>query len=808
MRASDIVFFVSGAAALVYETVWIRLLARALGGDALGLAVVLAAFMGGMGLGAALFARAAARSRRPHRLYAQILFGLALWALLSPWMLALPGPVEGGLARLALAFAVLLPPTLAMGATFPLMGRLTIARTADTGRETSAFYGSNTLGAALGALAGPLVLMPLLGLDGALLAAAGLDALAGLAALRWLRAPGSATEIDPGSSPAAGPAPSAAQRGPLRAASAAFYRDPLWIGAGLLGFSGLALEVVLARVLLSVTGASVYAYAIVLTVFLTGIGLGSRQISGARVGSWLEPGERLFALCALAIPASTLGGLLLLEWQVGGADLLGYATNLVPAGSGVARLWAVHALLAGLALLPPALALGAALPSAAAGLAARHPRLPREGLLGRLYAANTIGALVGSLAAAFVLLPQLGPRLGLLAALAPALGAGLWTRGPGLSARLAATALCALLALAHLPRDPAGLTRVLAQAHGPFSSAAAEETPEPGGGQTRSLRVNGRVVATTAPVDLRLQRMLGLVPALLHGEVQSALVIGLGTGMTAGSLLALPELERLLVVEISSAVIEVSRAFDPWTLDLFVDPRSELLVADGRHVLARSQERFDLITSDPIHPWTRGSSDLYALEHFERMAAHLSQGGIASQWLPLYQLSGDDLRTVVATWCAAFPHTAAWLTAYDLALIGAHRPLPGPGALAERPWPPLVRRLLSEAGVHSGIEAAALQVAGDRELRELAAGVRPMGEMRPVLEFRAPLSYLAGYSVEILAWAGRAEFVPELPPRVQPRAREVRAALARFLEALPQGYGEAARRYGAELLALPPLETP
>ncbi len=793
MRRSDLVFFTSGAAALVYETVWIRLLGRALGGDAVGLAVVLGTFMGGMGLGAAAFARVARRSPAPHRLYAALLGGLGLWALLSPWMLAQVGPVAGNVSRLLVAFGVLAPPTLAMGATFPLMARLSIARREETGRRTSAFYGANTLGAAVGALLGPLALMPVFGLNGAIACAAGLDFAAGLLALLWLRAPAPEPGVPAASarasSPSAAPVPG----------------DRLLVGAALLGFSGLALEVVLARVLLAITGASVYAYAIVLGVFLGGIGLGSRQLAGARPGSRLEPDARLFGLLALAVPASTLLGLGLVALQLGGADLLGQALNLMPRETGVARLWATHALLAALALLPPALCLGAALPAAAAGLVARHPHAPREPLLGRLYAANTLGALLGSLGAAFVLLPLLGPRLGLFAALVPALAAGLMVSEVRARVRLVGLGAAAALALVHAPRPAPGPTEVLALAHGPFSSARVDETPEPDGRRTRSLRVDGKVVATTAPVDLRLQRLLGAVPGLLHGEVSSALVIGLGTGMTAGSLLALPSLERLVVVEISSAVVEVSRRFDPWTLGLFEDARVEHVLGDGGHHLARTGERFDLITSDPIHPWTRGSSDLYALEHFERMAAHLAPGGIASQWLPLYQLSRDDLATVMATWCAAFPHTAAWLTAYDLALIGAHAPLPAPGALAERALPERMARILSEAGVHSGVELAALQVAGAGDLEAFSAGTPPMRLDRPVLEFRAPLSFLRGYSVEVLAWAGRAEFVEALPATVRPRAREVRAALERFLEALPRGYSEAARRYGAELLALPPL---
>jgi len=322
----------------------------------------------------------------------------------------------------------------------------------------------------------------------------------------------------------------------------------------------------------------------------------------------------------------------------------------------------------------------------------------------------------------------------------------------------------------------------------------------------RAIRINGKVCASTAPVDLRLQRLLGHVPGLLHGNVESALVIGLGTGMTAGSLLDLPTLQHLEVVEISTAVRSAARCFDPWTGGLFDDPRTHVRIGDGRHFLLIDDARYDLLTSDPIHPWTRGSSDLYALEHFGRMASHLAPGGIASQWLPLYQLSLEDVQTVVATWCAAFPGTAAWLTAYDLALIGWNEPPAGLAGWLERPFPPRVAAGLAQAGIESVTDLAALQVAGDAELRAFAGDTRPMTEDRPTLEFNAPKSFLKGYSVEALRWAGRPEYVMELPEAARPRARLVRAALAGFLERLPAGMSEAARIYGEELLRLGPRD--
>jgi len=778
MRVRDLLFFASGLSALVYQTVWARLLARRLGSDATGVAVVLAVFMAGLALGSALCAGLARRARRPVALFAFIELALAVWAVLSPRLLAALPVVDGMSARAGSAALVLLGPTALMGATFPLMGRIAIAQRAQTGRGTSAFYGANTLGAAAGAVLGPFVLMPGLGLSGALVAAGGLELAVALGAALLLRAP-ERTEV---------PAP---------ARWSGWAREPLLWATGLLGASALALEVLLTRVLVALSGASIYAFAIVLATFLAGLGLGARWIDAGEGES--EHHARWLGRAALAIPPLVLAGLWLVAWRAGEHELLAGARNRMPRGSSLARLWFVHAVLAALALLPPTLAFGRALPSAVAALAARRKEQPLEGVLAAVYACNTAGSLLGALLAAFVLLPSLGLAGGIAAALVPAFAAAALTRRTlreWVPAALATAGLAAALAPGSAPD-----ARRIDGAHDAHASVVVEESPgspEP----VRSLRVNGKVVATTAPVDLRLQRLLGHVPSLLHGSVERALVIGLGTGMTAGALLAHPSLEELTVVEISRALPEHGTAhFAAWNGDLLRDPRTTVVIEDGRHYLARRREAvWDLVTSDPIHPWTAGSSDLYSLEHFERMRARLAPGGIASQWLPLYQLSERDVRTVVATWCAAFEHVSAWLAAYDLVLVGSGEPHGGPESLGRASWPVRVAESLAGAGVRDPVDLAALYVADDRALRAFCAGEPAMRDDRPVLEFRAPRSYLAGYSVEALRWAARDEALALVPEAARPRAAELRAALSLFLAELPAGWSSAAERYGRALL--------
>jgi spermidine synthase len=790
MRRSDVVFFLTGAAALVHETIWARLLSRLLGNQADATAVVLAVFMGGLGLGALLGARPARRVRAPRALFAGLEGFVGAWAVFSPWILSAMDPVDGLGPRAMVAGLLLLPPTLAMGATFPLMGRLTIAERASSGAETSRFYGANTLGACAGAILAPALFMPALGMRMALVAGASLQGFAALLVL-GLRAP---PALPPAS---AASAPIGAGRG---------WRDPFLLVPLLFGASSLALEVVLTRVLVTVTGASIYAFAIVLAVYLFGIGAGSAQAS-----SLLRRGEasarKLLTTCGLLIPLVSLLGVLLLRWQLREPDLFASLANRLPERAGTFQLWASHALFAVLALLPAALAFGAALPAAVQVAASRDARADVERVLARVYAANTLGALLGSLGAGFLLLPELGPRLAFAIAILPPFAAALLVPGRPLARVGLALAGCALLALVALrPQRPENAPRLLLHTAGRYEMVAVEETVESDGRVVRSLRLNGKVEASTAPVDVRLQRLLSHIPGLLHGEVRRALVIGMGTGMTAGSLLDLPTLEELTVVEIEPELPRATALFAEWNGPLLEDPRLEVRFADGRHELFKTGERFDLITADPLHVWARGSSDLYTLEYFQKMAEQLAPGGVASQWIGLYEISTLDSKTVIATWLAAFPHASAWLTAYDLALVGSLEPLERD--LSEVELPERVARALAPVGIHGSADIAALQVGGTRELRAFAEGVEPMRDDRPVLEFRAPFSYLSGYDVGTLAWAAREEYVERLPEASRERALVVRGLLREFLERLPQGLSAAAQHYGRELLALPPLERP
>lgn len=793
MLRRDLVFFASGVAGLVYQVAWARLATRTLGADALGVALVVATFMGGMALGAPLGARLP--RARPERTFAAVVALGALGAILSARLVGFPAGGSRTLDAL-LTVLCLLPSTLAMGATFPLMGRLTVTSDAgDLGARTGDFYGANTLGAALGALLASFALLPALGLRHAIDAAAGLDLAAAGLALLWLGARSNAAD---------------AESCPAAVAVRVVAPARVLLALGLLGTSSLALEIVLTRLLVGVTGASVYAFGLVLCAFLTGLGLGARQ---AR--AWLRPSSDgsapdaadLLARAAAAAVVATALGLIALRLQTGVDDVFAPLANRTPTRGGVLGLWVSQAVVAAAVLVPPTVAFGFALP---AGVAALTRGSDEGRLLSRAYLANTIGAAVGAIAAAWILLPILGLRGATLAALVPAaVAVALVARRGSMRTMLCAMGGVLLLYPALGPWSGSPLApgratnlEVVAEASGPVARAVVERLADDPDG--RALRIDGKVVASSAEIDLRLQRLLAAVPAALHGEVDDALVIGLGMGTTAGCLLSLEDLERLTVVELSPAVAEVVGQFEPWTGPLLTDPRLELILADGRAFAAREAEadrgrRFDLVTADPIHPWTRGSSDLYSVEHFRRLSRLLRPGGVASQWLPLYQLTTDDVRTVIASWCDAFPATGAWLTAYDLVLVGAQEPLPTSLEAARGPLPAGLERDLTPLGIDDGADLAALAVADDAALRSFAAGARPMAEDRPTLEFSAPKSFLAGYSEEALRWAAAALPIERIAEPARGEARRIRELLESFLDEARADWRAAARNYGERL---------
>lgn len=747
----------SGAASLVHELVWTRRTELLLGTSLRTAAAVLAATLGGMAIGAALAGRREDRLREGARAYAAYELLLALYCLLLPGLMGLADPLfaalhaGGGEAapalRTALAMALLLPGALLMGATFPpAVADLVRHLRHDHPGTLARLYAANTFGAFLGALGGGLWLRPALGTQGTLWAASGLSLAAGL--LAWTLGPSVAR-----TAPAATPAPPEEPEAP----GGGIARGVVYGVYALSGFTALAYEVLLHRMASLWIGGSSFAFAMVLAVFLLGLSTGAalapraRRLAGSDFGllAALQGGVFLWVLALAAVAAE------IPVWLATGLDYEGLA---YPSLLGLQFL--------GLAvlLLPGTLCLGATLPVAASSLGLREQ--DSAGLVSRLYAANALGCVLGALLGGHLLLPALGLRGALLATAAINLLAGaaaLWPTGLSRGRVLAGAGALGALALwvppwdaailssgpyiyASAYRDAAGATRsvdsvihecgeVLFHRDGAYATATVRLT----GGGLYSLQVNGKTDASNK-ADMQTQQLLAHLPLLIHPGARDMLVIGLGSGVTAGAALAHP-LEHLDVVEIAPEVVEASRYFDPMTGAPLDDPRTELHLEDGRAWVQWTRRSYDVLSSEPSNPWIAGIANLFTREFFGHCRERLRPGGVMIQWLQAYSISPEDFRSVVATFSDAFPGATLWKSSNqtDFFLVGRRD---GARPDAAR----MVATIESDTALGAtlrshGLDATQLAlsfVTGTSGVRSLAEGVARITDDHPFLEFTTP----------------------------------------------------------------------
>ncbi len=827
-------FLCTGAFALVYEVVWARYLALFLGHDAYAHAIVLASFMGGQALGYAAGGRLVARAGRRIALYGWIEVAIGLFAIAFPALWAAAGRAFGALAagadpggagliaaKLAAGATLILPPAVLMGTTLPLLAEGVVARGARLSRALGRLYAVNCAGAVLGTLAAGYFLIPDLGLEASLRAVGLANILAGatavaLSLLFLERAP------SPSPSPAPAPAPSPTPS-PVLARRAALA------GAFLAGAAALVYEVAWARLLAITLGASTYAFTIMLAGFIGGIAIGARISAGRRVARSRAP-LRLFGAIELALGAAVALTLPLV-------DLLPFAFGsirdaLSQTVAGFRDFQAAQLLLCLGVMAIPAVLGGLALPLAAR--AAADALGPGRGVAAS-FGANTAGSLAGALGAGLVLLPLLGVRHTFTAgvALNALAGAGALAAvaagGRGRLAAAAAGAAIALLAAIVPAVERGALTlQVFRVARRGDLGTLAEyrtEIAERAGriryyrdgatatvavfdsrsGKSLTLLINGKADASTAE-DIRTQLLLAHIPLLLRPRAKDVLVVGLGSGMTAGSLLRHP-IERLDVVELSPEVVQASRWFDAATHAPLADPRTRLIVADARTALALERRRYDAIVSEPSNPWVAGIGSLFTKEHFEAIAARLNPGGISLQWIHTYEISDELVDLVLRTYLTVFPHVRIFCERgqRDLFLVGSREPLAVDlDALAERFARPEVRADLARDRLEAVEALLCLELFGPEDAARLVApagGPRaPINtDDRPLLEFGAPLPFFKGTGsrrhVEMAS-------APERPPsrdrlleawiaRRGPPGEEARAAVRRYLDRSPRGlWGE------------------
>lgn len=753
-------FFVSGAAALVDQIVWLRHLGLIFGNTTLAAATLLAVFLGGLGLGAALVAPRATRVRRPLLLYGVLEVLVALWALASPrlfdgidslYVLLYrelgTDPAIFTLARTLLAFLALGPPTLLMGASLPVLVAAAERRRGPAERERAAaiLYGWNTLGAVSGVAFAGFVGLPAVGVRATLAlasAAQGLVALAAVLLAGKQRPDSSLTDLVP----AARPGPGGAAGRPAASARLGGF---LPAAAVLMGATGIAYEVLWTRILVFYFGSNVYAFSLMLVVYLFGLGTGAAVI--ARWLPRLEPARLLLFLeAALALLAVASVALLI------GLDrrLVALSELLHPRSFAEVILGQLVGVLP--ILLPPTLLFGASFPAL---VALAHRRgTPIEVATGRLYGWNTAGAVLGSLGAGFLLVPAVGSQNGLLllGSLNGLLALGFaWLALPdSRGKRLLAAASCAIPILA-LPFFPAH--RVILNAslfrsstdadllhfdEDPQAAVAVRRVAHPAGPYI-SLELNGVNVAGTSHDLYAVQLLQGHLPLLLADrQARKVLHIGFGSGGTAHAVSQHP-VEEIRIVEISPAVLAASnRFFRQIHHGVLEDPRVRVEINDGRNFLLASPERFDAILSDSIHPRYAGNGALYSRDYFELLSRRLEPGGIASMWLPMYSLSTANYLQILRAFQDLFPWTVVWyepsaLNSFTIVTGKREGPLLEPARIAFALEEPGLARALEPLGIRSPGDLALAYLVGPRELGPLLEPVPPHVDDQPTVEYES-----------------------------------------------------------------------
>ena len=772
-----VILFVSGFCSLVYQVVWLRELRLVFGASTASTAVVLAIFMGGLGLGGAILGRRAERSPNPLAFYAKLEFGIALTAALSPLLIGLTRTVYialggvGGMGIVAATLLRLVAATLILGAATTLMGGTLPAvaqameREQDRGRRLVAvLYGLNTAGAVVGAALTTFVLLEFLGVRQSLWLAAAINLLLAMVVRNLARevddaptdetpkrVPGTLSD-DAKRVPGTLSPPDDSPLGDLP------FATPLVLGfAFLAGLLFFLMEIVWYRMLAPILGGSSYTFGLILVVALAGIALG-----GGLYGVGLRHRRPSLDALLWTLVLEALALILPYAWGDNLAVLAAALRELDMFGfQGLVVGWTAVTVLV---VLPAAVVAGYQFPLLVALLGSGRDHVGSQ--VGRAYAWNTWGAIVGSLAGGFGLLPLLGAtRLWsfsaiLLVVLALNLALLIWMRDR--RRRLALVLVGAVtLVLAFAPgptafwrHSPIGAGRlkadfdgpnairleesrvrgaVLYEAEGIESSVALLEVND------LALYVNGKSDGS-ALGDAPTTVWLALVGALLHPRPENALVVGLGTGTTAGWMAEVETIERVDVLELEPAVGELAEHFAPITFDVMHHPKVEVLYGDGREHILTTDRLYDLIVSEPSNPYRAGVADLFSHDFYTAARRRLAPGGIFVQWLQGYEVDARLMRLVYSTLAGAFDHLETWqVNNTDLVLVGAAEPFRHDfdrirRAAEREPFRTALERIWRVDGVdgfYSGF------VAGDGLSRHLAeiAGFELSTDDRPRIEF-------------------------------------------------------------------------
>jgi len=719
------VFFVSGACGLIHEVAWTRLLRHIMGNTTFSITTVLCAFMGGLALGSYLGGRFIDRRKDPMRVFAILEGGIGIYCMLLPWLIHGAEPIYRfiyqntqasfyafSLLRFFFSALILLIPATCMGATLPVLSRFLTRSPDRIGKSVGTLYAVNTFGAVFGAFASGFLLIPNLGVMGAIYLASAFNLLVGISGL-WLHrqtgdwspevTPPVAERTRPTQQPKIKKArkkskkkePVAKSPAPVHYARRTLL-GMLW-GYGLSGFAALVYEIAWARVLSLLIGSTVYAFSLMLTAFVLGIAAGSMLFS-----RYVDRVKRPMRILSIIQAAMGFSALLVVPFM---DKLPFFVTGLI--SRLIESFWILQLAEFGLILLimlVPTLLMGAAFP-----LVTRifhQDSLETGRTVGSVYGSNTIGNIVGSFVGGFLLIPFIGIQNSIFVAVAgnmlvSCLFMGLsQTVKPAIKIGFtAAVVIITATGIITIPQwDPgrmsfgpfheasrisidtatsrsalekmAAKSKIIYHKEGLTTTVTVKEVAK----GVRALYINGKPDASSLS-DLPSQELVAHIPLMFHARPQKALVIGLASGISLGSA-GLHPLKRIDCVEISPAMVEASRFFDDYNYRIMEDPRVNVIIADGRNHLLLSDSTYDVIISQPSNPYFAGIADLFTKEFFELCKRRLNKQGIMCTWVQSYNIDLPTFQSITKTFATVFPNMTFWRAGKsDCLLVGSTQPL-------------------------------------------------------------------------------------------------------------------------------------
>lgn len=795
-----VLFALSGTAGLIYEVVWFQLLRLTIGVNSQSLGILLACFMGGLFAGSLSYARWAPKRWNPLRTYAVMELAIAAIGLCMPSVIAwvrtsylahAESPQTALILRCIICVVLLAPPTILMGATLPALSRWVKSDDRQAG-SIGKLYAVNIIGAVAGAFGAAFLLMPWLEIAGANRVAVMLNVF--VAVLAWTMR----GEYEPPPDEA-----------PVRSADERKGVFAIYLAYALNGAGALAFEVVWSRLLAMAFAATVYAFAMVLGVFLLGLGLGGAL--GSRLASRMKDPRRGFAaiqLCVVFAVAGTAFLVPLMARQMTGIDKSESANAFIWSLTNFVRTLVV--------VFPGAFFWGMSFPVALVCLGRNLGDAAKP--VARLYAFNTVGAVLGSLATTFVFFPKFGtaassahlillPIAGALVLLVPrrtprvlsllvAFGMAFVAFGTGWPDRMGdcmqqfvraasdwptwawvvsipavvglvmvsttrvrcwwafvlATAGVGIALWARVPTQLYMLGRHYA--HQAYLNEFAEILYFEEGvlepvvvynsiDGSMQVSINSKICATSQPEDMLTQRMLAHIPTLISSDPSHSVVVGLGAGITAGAVAIHDSVKRLDVIELEPVVRNAARLFAEYNDGVMDNPKVHVTINDGRHFISTSNTKFGVITSDPVDPWMAGAAALYTVEYFKACREHLIEGGTFMQWVGMYELDKNGMRSILAAFAEAFPDGGFWLTERDILLVGSTgRMRIDVAALRQRfKDEPQIAKSLRYVGIRSPEDFLAYYLCSCESMKDLLADAPVNRDRNLYVQFSGGFSY-------------------------------------------------------------------